>query len=103
MANPPDPEVHRAAVVDHVVDPDGHVWIVRVCGPATHRTVDEIDRITAAAAPRSTVHLDLFDATIPTGQVMHELARLADRLEYALVRVRMVGLDPHHPAIDPLG
>jgi hypothetical protein len=95
---PPPP---REAVVDHVVDPDGAVWIVRVSGPATHRTVDEIDRITGTAPPRSTVHLDLFDASIPSGPVMQELARLADRLEYALVRVRMVGLDPHHPAIDP--
>ena len=87
------------ASVSHIVDPDGGVVLFRVAGRASHRTVDLIDAVAGDLGPRSIVHLDLHDAVIPAGPVMRELERLADRLEHALVRVRMVGVDPNHPAI----
>lgn len=88
--------------LDYVVDPDGAVWVFRVAGRATLRIVDEIDRLTGELGDRHTVHLDLFDADILSVTVMRELERLADRLECSLVRVRMVGVDPNHPALGPL-
>lgn len=87
-------------VLDHVVDPDGTVWVFRVSGPADLATVDELDRLTMSLDARHTVHLDLFDATIPSIRVVHALEQLADRLERSLVRVRVVGVDPNHPALD---
>jgi hypothetical protein len=88
--------------LDYVVDPDGVVWVFRIVGRATLRIVDEIDRLTGGLGARHTVHLDLFDADILSVTVMRELERLADRLEHSLVRVRMVGVDPNHPALGPL-
>lgn len=89
------------ARVDYVLDPDGAVLLVRVAGRTTGRTVDEIGRRTASLDARHVVHVDLYDATIPTAGVIRELERLAERLEVAMVRVRMVGVDPDHPALDP--
>lgn len=87
-------------VLEHVIDPDGTVWLFRISGQADLTVVDELDRLTASLDARHTVHLDLFDATIPSTGVVHRLERLADRLEQAMVRVRMVGVDPNHPAFD---
>lgn len=87
------------AILQYVVDPDDAVWVFRVVGRATQRTVDEIDRLTAPLGARHSVHVDLFDAVIPSGAVMREIERLADRLERSMVRVRMVGVDPNHPAL----
>lgn len=87
--------------LDHVVDPDGTVWLFRVVGTATLRTIDEIDRLTAALGREHTVHVDVFDAEIRSGAVMRELEHLADRLEDANVRVRLVGVDPNHPSLGP--
>ena len=86
--------------MSHVVDPDGAVVLFHVSGRASHHTVDQIDAVAGDLRPHSIVHLDLSDAEIPAGPVMRELERLADRLEYSLVRVRMVGVDPNHPAIE---
>lgn len=86
-------------VLQYVVDPDDAVWVFRVVGRATLRTVDEIDRLTSTLGGRHSVHVDLFDAVIPSGAVMRELERLADRLERSTVRVRVVGVDPNHPAL----
>lgn len=86
--------------VDYVIDPDGAVFLFRIMGPASMRTVDELDRLTARLDARHHVHLDLFDATIPSVGVVRGLEMLADRLERAMVHVRMVGVDPNHPALD---
>ena len=77
------------------------MWVFRIVGRATLPIVDEIDRLTTALGERHTVHVDLFDAEIPSAAVMRNLERLADRLERSLVRVRMVGVDPNHPALWP--
>lgn len=105
---PTDPEALPSLTVmsadarlDHVVDPDDAVWVFRVVGRATLRTIDEIDRLTVTLGTAHTVHVDLYDAEIPSGAVMGELERLAERLERAMVRVRMVGVDPNHPALGP--
>lgn len=90
----------ECARVTHVEDPDGAGVIVRVVGRCDQHTVDRIDELTFRLEPHSNLHLDLWDAAIPLGPVMHELGLLADRLEQALVRVRMTGLDPHQPAIE---
>lgn len=85
--------------LEYVVDPDGAVWVFRLVGRASPRTVDEIGRLTAELGERHTVHVDLGDAAIPSVSVMRELERLTDRLEAAMVKVRVVGLDPNHPAL----
>lgn len=90
-----------AARLDYVVDPDDAVWVFRVVGRASLRTVDEIDRLTVTLGSRHSVHVDLHDAEIPSGVVMRDLERLAERLERAMVRVRVVGVDPNHPALWP--
>lgn len=77
------------------------MWVFRVAGPATLRTIAAIDRLTAPLGAVNTVHLDLFDAVIPSGAVMRQLERLVDRLERSMVRVRVVGVDPNHPALGP--
>lgn len=92
--------VVSAGRVDHVIDPDGTVLLFRVSGAVAPCTIDEIARRTVSLDARHTVHLDLHDACIPSVQVVDALERLADRLERSRVRIRMVGLDPNHPAID---
>lgn len=84
-----------------MIDPDGSVWLFRVVGRATLAVIDEIDRLTVTLGAPHSVHVDLFDAEIPAGPVMRGFERVADRLERAKVRVRMVGVDPNHPALGP--
>lgn len=102
----PDTEALRSprvagSRVDLVVDPDGGVLLFRLVGETTLLTVKELDARTASLDARHSVHLDLIDATISSRRVVHELECLADRLERTMVRVRMVGVDPNHPAVDP--
>lgn len=89
----------RSERLEYVVDPDGAVWVFRIVGRATQRIVDELDALTIELGGGHTVHVDLVDAEIPSVVVMRDLERLADRLEAALVKVRMVGVDPNHPAL----
>lgn len=90
----------RAATVDHIVDPDGSgMRVIRVAGCTSHRTVDDIDAITGPLPPHCSVHLDLIDAEIDSISVMREFERLVDQLERALTHVRVVGVDPNHPAL----
>lgn len=96
----PSPSVVTDGHVDHVVDPDGAVMLFRVTGTPSVRTIGEIDRLTESLDARHAVHLDLHDATIPNTRIVRELERLTDRLERALVRVRVVGVDPNHPMLD---
>lgn len=94
-----DAAMSRPATVDHIVDPDGRMRLVRITGCATHRTIDDVDAITGALPPRSGVHLDLVDARIASVSVMRDLERLADRLEQAGMQIKVVGVDPNHPAL----
>lgn len=93
------PRPEPLATVDQVIDPDGAVQLVRVYGVTSRHTVDTVDAITATLGPHHTLHLDLIDAEITSEHTMRDFERLADRLEQAMVHVRVVGVDPDHPAL----
>lgn len=85
--------------LDVVDDPDGAIRLVRLRGHVSAATLIELlEAGTALRAPRH-VHLDLIDARIPTVTAMHALERTVDHVERLGVAVRVVGLDPHHPAL----
>ena len=88
-----------AADIQHVIDPDCDIWLVRVVGDTDGATMNELERLLDGLQARQTLHLDLHDARITSSKPMQELERLTDRLERSRIRVRITGLDPDHPLL----
>ncbi len=85
--------------VSRVDDPDGQVRILAVRGLVGDVGVGELIRHVADIAPGQQVHFELTDAIISGRATMRRLGVLADRLEARGVVVRVVGVDPDHPAL----
>jgi hypothetical protein len=82
-----------------VLDPEDTGTLIGVRGVLTAGAVAELHAETEGLRPGSLAHLDLTDTTIPVGPLMGMLEALADSLEARHVRVRIVGIDPDHPAL----
>lgn len=86
-------------VVTVVDDPSGMMRLVGVRGVVTPDSVspllDTLDRIESAMS----LHLDLTEARIVSGATLDVIEHSVDQLELRGVRIRIVGLDPRHPAL----
>lgn len=87
------------ANVTYVDDPARPVRLVRAVGVLDHRSIALLlgswDDVTA---PHH-VHVDVQDACIADAATMARLETALDGLERRRIDVRIVGIDPQHPAI----
>lgn len=84
----------------HVVDdPDGALRIVGTNGRVDDRTVGDLVRVLGECGPWYGLHLDLADSNIASASALHRLEAAVDQLEFSGIAVRIVGLDPRHPAL----
>lgn len=84
----------------HVVDdPDGVLRIVATTGRVDDRTVGELVRLLSEDGPWCGLHLDLGDSQITSAHALCRLEAAVDQLEFSGIAVRIVGLDPSHPAL----
>ena len=88
--------------VEHVVDPDGSTRLVRVTGLVTDTVMPCLSRSWDDMLAAELLHIDLRDATIADLTTMQALERAVDHLERQGIDIRIVGLDPAHPAIASL-
>jgi len=86
-------------IVERVDDPLGTMCLVRVIGVVDERCVRRVIKPWRDVAPPQAVHLDLHDAFIVDDGAMTALEQAIDRLEGRRVGIRVVGVDPHHPAL----
>lgn len=85
--------------IDLVDDPDGSMRLVRVRGVLSWRSIDRLFDLLVEPMSIRGVHLDLIDARILDVPTMMRLERLVDCLEQRQVGVRIIGIDPAHPAL----
>lgn len=88
-----------SCVVDRVDDPTGHVRLVRVIGAVDTSCLSLVFDTWSDVTTSWTLHLDLHDAVIVGDVAMQTLERALDHLERRGIGVRIVGIDPQHPAI----
>lgn len=86
-------------VVDVIDDPLGPMCLVRVIGALDERRVGKLFDALSHGTPIRALHLDLHDAVIVDDAAMTALERAVDHLEVQLVGIRIVGVDPYHPAL----
>ena len=88
-----------ALTVDFVDDPVRPIRLVRAAGVidpvSINRVLSAWEHVTAPYL----VHLDVEDARIVDATTMSRLESALDHLEQERIDVRIVGIDPHHPAI----
>ena len=94
------PPVHHDHLVVSVVDdPDGRLRLIGVRGPLTAETAPTLATVLDAVPDGSALHIDVTNAAL-TGQLaLDQVERMIDLLELRGVGIRIVGLDPRHPAL----
>lgn len=85
--------------VNVVDDPNGRMHLIGVRGTLTSHTVPALAAALMRVPDGSGLHLDVTDTEIDGAAALDEIERLIDRLELRGVRIRIVGLDPRHPAL----
>lgn len=73
--------------------------LVRVVGAVDTNCLSLVFDTWSDVTASCTVHLDLHDAAIMGDVTMQTLERALDHLERQGICVRIVGIDPQHPAI----
>lgn len=86
-------------IVNVVDDPKGTMQLIGVRGPLTLDTVGTLAAALFAVRDGLALHLDVSDASISGPAVVEQIEQLVDQLELRRVRIRIVGLDPRHPAL----
>ena len=85
--------------VSIVDDPDGTIRLVGIRDTITpanaHRLLDATRDLGIDVA----LHLDFSEASIPTSEALWQLEASVDELERRGYRLRVVGVDPLHPAL----
>lgn len=89
----------RPRSIVRVDDPDGRLRILAVRGVVPATVINELTAHVSDLTSGDQVHVELTDAIIVGVNTMAGLGVLADRLEARGVDVRIVGVDPDHPAI----
>lgn len=86
-------------VVTAIDDPGSDLRLLGLRGHLTLETVDVLAEAFAAVPDGSSLHIDVTDAAIAGAAVIDRCELLIDELESRRVRIRIVGLDPRHPAL----
>jgi hypothetical protein len=82
-----------------VDDPFVPVRLVRARGHVGPTSIDRLFEAFADLRAPHHLHLDVGDARIADPATMERLGAALDRLERLRIDVRIVGLDPQHPAL----
>lgn len=85
--------------VTYVDDPHDHVRLVRARGPIGPTSIEHLFRAWADLTAPHLVHVDVSDAWIRDISTMLRLEAALDQLERRRIAVRVVGIDPQHPAL----
>ena len=88
-----------AASVTFVDDPSRPVRLVRAVGLLDDRSIERLLGSWVDVTAPHHVHVDVQDACIADVSTMARLESALDHLERRRIEVRIVGLDPQHPAI----
>jgi hypothetical protein len=86
-------------VVTTVQDPSAELRLLGLRGQLTLDTVEVLADALAAVPDGSALHIDVTDVAIGGAAVIDRCELLIDELELRRVRIRIVGLDPRHPAL----
>jgi anti-anti-sigma regulatory factor len=84
-----------------VDDPEGHIQLVGARGVIDTATVSNVIEVLDELDDGRGLHLDLSAATLRGSNTIHRLERMIDELERRGVGLRIVGVDPKHPALVP--
>jgi hypothetical protein len=84
------------AYVDDPFEPVRLVWARGHVGPTS---IERLFETFADLNPPHHLHLDVRDARIDDPATMDRLGEALDRLERLRIEVRIVGIDPQHPAL----
>jgi anti-anti-sigma regulatory factor len=94
------PPVHRDRLSVTVVDdPTGRLRLIGVRGPLTGETAPTLAATLDAVPDGGSLHLDVTNATLTSPLALDQVERMIDLLELRGVGIRIVGLDPRHPAL----
>jgi anti-anti-sigma regulatory factor len=85
--------------VDWIDDPAGYVRLITVTGELNSTTTGAAAVQIIELANSAALHIDFNAAEINGGAAMGRLEAMADLLEDLGVEVRIVGVDPLHPAL----
>jgi hypothetical protein len=85
--------------IEHVDDPDTPMRLIRAVGPLGPGSIDRLLGSWAHLTAPHAVHVDLADAWITDVRTMRRLEAEFDHLERRHIEVRVVGIDPQHPAL----
>lgn len=94
----PTPEL-PAVDVHQIDDPESPMRLIRAVGRLGPDSIDRLLRACEALDAPDAVHLDFLDARIDDIHTMRRLEAALDRLERQHIAIRVVGIDPAHPAL----
>ena len=80
-------------------DPQCSAQMMGVRGLLNASTVDILATAFDGIDDGTALHIDVTDASVDDAHVIRLLESLIDQLERRGVNLRLVGFDPHHPAI----
>jgi hypothetical protein len=93
------PSTSGTTVVTYVDDPTGPIRLVHASGRLGPETISMLLRTWDHLSAPHQLHVDVTDAYIADIDTMHRIESALDRLELQRIDVRIVGIDPQHPAI----
>ncbi len=85
--------------VNAIDDPNGNLRIIGARGVITAASFGSLLAAVDDLSDGFAVHIDLADATFNDGRALRQLESMADDLELRGVGIRIVGIDPNHPAL----
>lgn len=95
----PTPALHEQASIYVVDDPHGTMRLIGLRGSIDLRAVAEVADAVDVRGLMELVHIDLSGAEIAAERAIECLEATFDRAEQRGIRLRVVGLDPEHPAL----
>lgn len=95
-SNVPVRPTRLLSVID---DPEGGVRLIGVSGPVDCAVVADVAAAIEARCDIDHIHIDFTTAEIVPEHALDCLETMLDQVERYGVRLRVVGLDPEHPAL----
>jgi anti-anti-sigma regulatory factor len=93
-------EATRPSVaISRIDDPGGGVRLIAVRGLVAVTTIDALLEVLDGNHDGDAIHLDLTNAILADSESLQLLGAMIDELERRRVGVRIVGIDPLHPAL----
>lgn len=85
--------------MDEIDDPEGTSRIVRIAGAMSPSTLPRVFEAWSDVISPFLLHIDVTDAVIADLTTMMAFEQAIDHLECRQISIRIVGLDPSHPAL----